>query len=82
MHLEENISNLDISGIFDLTPTNSIAGKRNGSKNVYCAIDEIDDEQSYSSYSCRNEGLSSIHLIGSNKENSNRQLKQEEVVNV
>ena len=39
MHLEENISNLDISGIFDFTPTNSIRKKRKGS-NTYCTINE------------------------------------------
>ena len=40
MHLEENISNLDISGIFDFTPTNSIRKKRKGS-NTYCTINEL-----------------------------------------
>ena len=40
LHLEENISNLDISGIFDFTPTNSIRKKRKVS-NTYCTINEL-----------------------------------------
>ena len=43
LHLEENISNLDISGIFDFTPTNSIQKRRKGS-NTYCTINEVDKE--------------------------------------
>ena len=43
MHLEENISNLDISGIFDFTPTNSIRKKRKGSS-TYCTIEELENE--------------------------------------
>ena len=48
LHLEENISNLDISGILDFTPTNSLR-KNVKERSSYCTIEEVKDIQNVKS---------------------------------
>ena len=71
LHLEENISNLDISGIFDFTPTNSIQKRRKGS-NTYCTINEVDKENSLAPSHVKN--ISNDKDAESNKMGDNSQI--------
>ena len=73
LHLEENISNLDISGIFDFTPTNSIQKRRKGS-NTYCTINEVDKENSLDPSDVKNTSHSHNKDVLCNKISENIQI--------
>ena len=73
LHLEDNISNLDISGIFDFTPTNSIQKRRKGS-NTYCTINEVDKENSLDPSDAKNTSHSHNKDVKSNKTSQNIQI--------
>ena len=73
LHLEENISNLDISGIFDFTPTNSIQKRRKGS-NPYCTINEVDKENTLDPSDVKNTSHSHNKDVKSSKISENIQI--------
>ena len=70
LHLEENISNLDISGIFDFTPMNSMRKKRKGS-NTQCTLNELNTLPKSASNSTEHTGSETEKELDHFEETSN-----------